>query len=115
MLGGMEGHTRKPEADGPYGAFERAVERQLGDKIRADKETGVKLWSALANVLWEHPEHGEVGYSFRAAGDMVAAVRRDGDYLDWYCSGPYADVAPAIWEALAVEGWKHKLYDDTEE
>jgi hypothetical protein len=116
MLGGMMDHTRELETDGPYGAFEQAVERQLGDRIRADRETGVKLWCALANVLWEHPEHGEVGYSFRAAGDLVAAVRREGDYLDWYCcADAYGVVDPAIWEALAVEGWKHRLYGEPEE
>jgi hypothetical protein len=110
MLGGTT-ETRDLYADGPYGAFEQAVERQLGDAIRADEKVGVLLWSALANVRWEHPEHGEVGYSWRAAGDLVAAVRREGNYMDWYMSGTEAQVFPEVGDALAREGWQHKFYE----
>lgn len=125
MFGGFRG-TRQLETEGPYGAFEQAIERQLGDRIRADEAAGVLLWSALANVIWTHPDWKDhfhpdlenlsykeegVGYSFRAAGDLVAAIRRQGNYMDWYCSGNYAVVDPIIGEALAREGWKHKFYE----
>jgi hypothetical protein len=112
MLGGMDG-TRElyTEADGPYGEFEQAINRQLGDAIRADEKVGVLLWSALANVRWNHPEYGEIGYSWRAAGDLVAAVRGEGTYMDWYMSGTDAQVAPVIQDALGREGWHHKFYE----
>lgn len=85
--------------------FELAVDRVLGPAIRADRNVGVALWSALANVDWVRADGATASYSFRAAGDLVAAIAGQGDYMDWYCSGPYAVVDPAIADALAPEGW----------
>ena len=108
MLGGRMGSFRElctVEDDGAYGHFEAAVQRQLGDKIRADIAIGVLLWCALANVDWTHPIHGDIGYSFRAAGDLIAALRREGDYIDWYCCGEYGHVHDVISAAMEREGW----------
>lgn len=86
-------------------AFELIVDRVLGERIRADGAAAVDMWSSLANVEWRELEGARVSYSFRAAGDLVAWVREEGDYIDWYCSGPVSVVAPWIEEALAQEGW----------
>jgi hypothetical protein len=67
--------------------FELTVDRVLGDRIRADGAYAIAMWSALANVEWHGPEDVSVSYSFRTAGDLVAWVREEGDYLDWYCAG----------------------------
>lgn len=85
--------------------FEQTVDRLLGERIRADGALAIDMWSALANVDWRGPNDAVVRYSFRAAGDMVAWIREDGSYMDWYCSGPIGVVSPWISEALAVEGW----------
>ena len=59
----------------PYTEFEAAVERQFGEALRAPESMGAELWSALANIDWYHPEKGwSVGYSFRAAGGMIAEI-----------------------------------------
>jgi hypothetical protein len=85
--------------------FEDAVERALGEHIRENDQVACNMWSALANARWEHASGETVSYTFRAAGDLVAAIRGSGDYMDWYCSGPYPHADPAIATALAVEGW----------
>jgi hypothetical protein len=101
-MGGFSGGRPLSEGD----AFEMACERQLGDAIRADKELGEHLWSALANMDWRHDDGHTASYSFRAAGDLVAAIYGQGsDYMTFYCSGPYAVVSDRIAAALAEEGW----------
>jgi len=97
----------------PADPFETAVERALGGAIRADESLAVEMWSAMANVAWKHPsENFARGYSFRAAGDLVVAIRRDGShYMTWYCAGPDGVVSDRVASAMAAEGWTHTSWD----
>lgn len=38
-----------------------------------------KMWPILTNKTWS--------CSWRSAGGIVADMREEGDYIDWYCSG----------------------------
>ncbi|MDE2621545.1 MAG: hypothetical protein KGL54_15415 [Sphingomonadales bacterium] len=101
--GGITGGRPLNEGD----PFEMAVARSLGPAMREDDALASEMWSALANLDWARDDGDTAGYSFRAAGDLVAAVRGKGeDYMDWYCSGPYAVVSERVAAALAQEGWR---------
>mgnify|MGYP001601771071 CR=1 FL=1 len=105
-LGGYNGTV--PWADYQCDLFAQAVERSLGDRIRVDADVAKQLWSALANVEWSHTNGDSASYSFRAAGDLIAGIRRQGQYMDWYCSGPEGHISGLIEEAMAKEGWTGK-------
>jgi hypothetical protein len=102
-LGGYAGGISLEDCSGDL--FVAALNRACGEQIR--NGSGAEVWSALANVDWKHENGDTAGYSFRAAGDLIAAIKGSGDYMDWYCSGPYATVADWIEEAMAKEGWTH--------
>lgn len=89
----------------PIKEFEAALDRAVGESVRADGARGVELWSALTNIRWHGSKGAVVSYSFRQAASLVSWVREESDDILWYCSGPPGEVAPWIGEAMAAEGW----------
>jgi hypothetical protein len=89
--------------------FEQHLGAVFGDRMKTDDQLCREVWSALANVVWHHGGTGEeYSLSFRAAGYLIAEIRGRGDYMDWYCSGPYATVSAEISEAMAARGWTYE-------
>lgn len=106
--------------------FENAVERAMGERLRQEHAAGAdavqadagqadlpggtalghRLWGSLANVSWTHENGDTASYTFRAAGDLIAAVIGSGDYMNWYCSHEYGVVDSEIAELMAVQGWR---------
>ncbi len=98
--------------DNAYDQFEADLEEVLGERIRSGDEACAEMWSALANIIWLHPDFKhEVGYTFRSAGGLIAEIVGEGDYMNWYCSGPDETVSDHISSALETKGWSYKSYD----
>jgi hypothetical protein len=73
--------------------------------MRVDDNLCKAVWGSLANMEWTHTNGDTAGYSFRSAGDLIAAIVGHGDYMDWYCCAPYANLDPIVAEAMKIEGW----------
>ena len=63
------------------------------DKAKASEAYAQNIYAALCNQDWQKNEvwpllKGETySCSWRYAGGIVADMREQGDYIDWYCSG----------------------------
>jgi hypothetical protein len=66
---------------------------ELCIKVKQSKIYSQNLYAAMCNMEWQSREFwqelkGETwGCSWRSAGGIVANMREEGDYIDWYCSG----------------------------
>lgn len=89
----------------PSDPFEAALNAVLGGRISESEAFAAEAWSAITNVRWFKADGYIALLSFRRAGDVIAAIRGEGDYLDWYCSGPSGVVSDEIRAALANHGW----------
>lgn len=105
MLGGLK-ERREIIADNK---FENDFHTSIGAIIKSDPDKGSAVWSALANVEWHGPDGEVAGYSFRAAGDLIAASLGAGNYMDWYCSAQAGQVEGWIEEALGKFGWTPQI------
>jgi hypothetical protein len=62
-------------------------------KVRASEAYAQNLYAAMCNrdfqknEVWPQLKNQTWGASWRYAGGIVADMRGEGDYIDWYCSG----------------------------
>ena len=67
--------------------------KELCDKAKQSDNYAQNLYAAMCNMTWQSREFwqelkGEVwSCSWRHAGGIIADMREEGDYIDWYCSG----------------------------
>ena len=65
------------------------------------------LYGALCNTQWKHTASGvEWSCSWRSAGGIVATLRGEGDYLDWYCSTGEGLVDEQVLAEILALGWE---------
>jgi len=63
------------------------------DKAKSTKTYAQNLYAAMCNQDWQRNDvwpllKGQTySCSWRYAGGIVAHMREEGDYIDWYCSG----------------------------
>jgi len=62
-------------------------------KVRTSDSYAQNLYAALCNMQWQKLDVMPIlkdeywHCSWRSAGGIVADLRCEGDYMDWYCSG----------------------------
>jgi hypothetical protein len=63
------------------------------EKARTRESYAQNIYAALCNMRWQRLDVFPIlkdefwSCSWRHAGGIVADMRREGDYMDWYCSG----------------------------
>lgn len=79
-------------------------------KVRASDTYAQNLYAAMCNQTWQEQAVWEIlknetwSCSWRSAGAIVAHLRGQGDYMDWYCSGMADLDRLAEWQARGFVG-----------
>lgn len=89
--------------------FQEDIEFLFSEEIKNNDDFCIDLWCALANVDWFNEDGAEFGCSFRYAGGLIADIRENGTYMDWYCSGEYPRVSMKIEAPLLKLGWGYRM------
>jgi hypothetical protein len=96
----------------PSNALMPDLERDLGLSLRIrglvrSELFATLLYSALCNTLWQHRTTGAPWRcSWRHAGAVVANLRCEGSYLDWYCSTGEGFVDGQVLAEIVALGWE---------
>jgi hypothetical protein len=65
------------------------------------------LYGALCDTVWRHKATGIPWHcSWRHAGGVVANLRCQGDYLDWYCSMGEGLIDEQVLAEIGTLGWE---------
>jgi hypothetical protein len=86
------------------------------DKTRSGDSYAQNLYAALCNNAFQKLEvmtvlRDEVwSCTWRYAGGIVAGIRCEGDYMDWYCSGIKGDPEEIDYAAAEAQGFQIQKY-----
>jgi len=79
------------------------------EKTRSDETYAQHLYAAMCNRdftkndVWPILEEKRWSCSWRHAGGIIADMREEGDYIDWYCSGIVQDLDDDEIQKMTVE------------
>ena len=91
--------------------FEHDLDAALGERIRACEVFSARVWGSLANGVWTHTSGEVEEFGYRPAGRLVAWIRGEGDYLDWYCSwDTVGQCDPEVAAEMVKRGWTHSTW-----
>lgn len=116
--------------------YDLRASEELCNKVKHSDTYAQNLYAAMCNMewrkreLWPEMKEENWGCSWRSAGGIIADMREDGDYIDWYCSGigggltmedgrpsgyvPEGQVTEEIELDLNRLGWRPVPYKDDE-
>ena len=72
------------------------------EKVRNDEAYAQNLYASMCNTdfvrndVWPLLTDKRWSCSWRYAGGIIADMRQEGDYIDWYCSGIRGDIAESF-------------------
>jgi hypothetical protein len=103
----------KPVSDAPNLERDFAISDRIRGLIRSDV-FAVLLYGALCNTTWRHKATGATWHcSWRGAGGIVAELRGEGCYMDWYCSSGEGLVDEQVLAEIDTLGWALAEADKT--
>jgi len=82
------------------------------EKVRTSDVYAQNLYAAMCNASWRSKKfwptlkEQDWSCSWRYAGGIIADMRQQGDYIDWYCSG----IRNTTIEDEESEYWKERKY-----
>lgn len=92
-----DANEEKKEADPKWYEYNLEADLRTTDwileKVRADELYAQNLYAAMCNndfikrEMWPILKEQKWSCSWRYAGGIIAHMRQEGDYIDWYCSG----------------------------
>ena len=86
------------------------------EKVKADKVYAQHLYASMCNRefvkndVWPILTEKKWSCSWRYAGEIIANMREEGDYVNWYCSGIVGTADPIeqeVWNTLTLDQQKH--------
>ena len=87
-------------------------------KVRESEAYAQNLYAAMCNQnfqkneVWPRLKNQTWSASWRYAGGIIADMRGEGDYIDWYCSGIQGGVSEAeLAEMTAEQQERHHWYE----
>ena len=92
----IEDHRHKfedPESHKNNLEYDLLTTNWILDKARATESYAQNLYAAMCNNEFQHQDVMPIlrdqrwSCSWRYAGGIIADMREQGDYIDWYCSG----------------------------
>ena len=86
------------------------------EKVKADNVYSQHLYASMCNRefvkndVWPILTEKKWSCSWRYAGEIIANMREEGDYVNWYCSGIVGTADPIeqeVWNTLTLDQQKH--------
>ena len=125
-----EANLADPEWQKDNMEYDLRSTKWICNKVKASDSYAQNLYAAMCNMqfvknaVWPLLRDQRWSASWRHAGGIVADMREEGDYIDWYCSGiiqdgvdpkgsvPESTVTDEIRTDLFQLGWIPKEWDD---
>ncbi len=85
------------------------------EKVKQSDIYAQNLYAALCNNdfikndVWPILQHETWACSWRYAGGIIADMRNEGDYMDWYCSSSLRDINNMVAESIVTDEIREDL------